>query len=155
MKRGFMSVFRWLLPVVFLACLGGFVLGYLLPQWIQTPSVQACLQCGGAAGVLKDHKIQKLRSSNSSGTPLMLSDVTVVRRGEPVDLVVQTTPGAICAISVFYNGGHDTYNLPVTFADQDGRCGTSMKLPQNVTVGNGRLLVCASACLDQKFFEIQ
>jgi hypothetical protein len=74
-----------------------------------------------------------------------------------LEIIVQTMPGAVCAIR-FEDSANHKIDLPVQFAGGDGRCQTMLPVPNDTALGKANLLICASACLDDKdrpFFEIQ
>jgi hypothetical protein len=160
MKQGLMAFLRWMVPVILLACLGGFIVGYLVPQWI--PAVQGGLciggvNCGSAHGVLITRKLPKPAANHQQIEPRLLTSLTHVRRGETITIEIQTMPGVVCAVSVgfFQSGRAMRVPLPVQFADEQGYCQTQLQLPQDAQVGKGHLRICANVCLKQEdFFAI-
>jgi hypothetical protein len=143
-----MSFLRWMIPVVLIACLGGFLVGFLLPKWEPELSCGGIRQCGTASSAMQEHKLQKKTRTMREGHPTLLTSLTVINRGQPLNLVIQTTPGAVCAVRISHGGGL-SYPLPKIFANNDGVCTFSLDLPDDIVVGEGSLIVCASACLDK------
>lgn len=152
-----MSVIRWLIPVVVVACLGGFVVGYVAPSMLSGDSLcWGWVRCGVVSSArLANKPVKAARDSQSY--PALLSRIGRVRRGDTLEIVVQTKPGAVCAIR-FQDAANQKINMPVQFAGVDGRCQTRLPVPRDAALGQANLLICASVCLndqDRPFFEIQ
>lgn len=124
-----MSASRWLIPIVMLACLFGFALGYVLLPLLPPPPIASCMSCDKTGKAAWENKFQKQRSDYENVKPAVLTEVTVIKRGDPFPLPILTIPGAICAVSVFYDAGTSVYSGPTIFAGQDGRCEVHLNLP--------------------------
>lgn len=152
-----MSVIRWLIPVVVFACLGGFLVGYIAPSMLSGDNLcWGWVRCGVVSSArLATKPVKAVRDAPTY--PSLLSRFSKVRRGETLEIVVQTKPGAVCAIR-FQDAANHKINVPVQFAGVDGRCQTRLPVPADAALGQANLLICASACLndrDRPFFEIQ
>lgn len=144
-----MSVLRWLIPIVLVACLGGCLVGYLAPSFlIKGGLCSGWVRCGTAAGARVESKPGKTALANKSH-PILLSSFGPARRGDTLEILIQTIPGAVCAIR-FEDAALHKLILPVRFAGDDGRCQASLAVPKDAALGEANLLICASICLDEK-----